>query len=153
VHEAHPVAVHRAQQHDEAGEFEQRLAFGLRAGTEVKRRRILEHQQERDLAFLDELFAVRFAEPRGDVPVDVPHIVAELILHHLIELHAASAKRRAVLAAEDVLHRMPHPPFELPQEREWGGGRRRGGGRRQRGKSGSLGSIPSGPADPISAPD
>jgi hypothetical protein len=99
VDEPHAVAIHGPEQHDEAGEFHERLALRLGAGAEVQRGRILEHHQEGDLAFLDEFLAVGLAEPRGDVPVDVAHVVAEAVFHDLVELHAPSAKGGTVFAA------------------------------------------------------
>ncbi len=91
VDEADAVAVDGAEQHDEAGEFEQRLALRLRARAKAQGRGILENHQQRDLALLDEFLAVGFAEARGDVPVNVAHVVAELVFLRLdSELHAAS---------------------------------------------------------------
>jgi hypothetical protein len=116
VHEADAVPVDRAEEHDEAGQLEQRLPLGLRARAEVQRRRVLEDEQERHLALLDELLAVGLAQPGGDVPVDVADVVAELVAHDLVEFDAAAAERRAVLAAQDVLDRVAHPPLELAQE-------------------------------------
>src|SRR5690606_34247394 len=66
VNETDTVAIHCAQQHDQSSEFEQRLAFGLRAGAKMQGRRIFEYEQQRDLALFDELLAVSFTEPCGD---------------------------------------------------------------------------------------
>jgi hypothetical protein len=118
VDEADAVAVDGAEQHDEAGEFEEGLAFGLGAGAEGERRGIFEDEQQGDLALLDEFLAVGFAEARGDVPIDVAHVVAELVFDDLIKLHAAAAEGGAVFATEDVFHRMTHAPLELAEEGE-----------------------------------
>ena len=59
-----------------------------------------------------------FGAARGDIPVDVAHVVAERVFHDLIELHAAATKRRAILAAEDVLDGVADAPLELAQEGE-----------------------------------
>ena len=123
VDEADAVAVDGAEQHDEAREFEEGLAFGLRAGTEGEGRGVFEDDEQGDLAFFDEFFSVGLAEAGGDVPVDVADVVAELVFDDLVELHAAAAKGRAVFAAEDVFHGVADAPFELAQE----GQRRRGG--------------------------
>ncbi len=104
-----------------AGEFEQRLAFRLRAGAELQADGVLEEQQQRNLALLDKFLAVGLAKAGGDVPVDVADVVAVGVLDDLVELHAAAAERRAVLAAEHVLDRMTHAPLELAQKRKLGG--------------------------------
>ena len=96
-------------------EFEQGLALRLRARAEVQRRRVLKEHEQRDLAFLDEFFPVGLAEPRGDVPVDVAHIVAKRVFHDLVELHAAAAEGGTVLAAEHVLDGVAHTPLEAAQ--------------------------------------
>src|SRR5471030_1133073 len=114
-------SVDRPEQHDQAGELQQRLALGLRAGPEVQGRRVLEDQEQRDLALLHEFLAIGLAEAGGDVPVDVADVVAELILHHLVELDAAAAEGRAVFAAEDVLDGVAHAPLQLPQQGQRGG--------------------------------
>jgi len=62
------------------------------------------------------LLSVGLAEARRDVPVDVPNVVAELVLDDLVELHAASAEGRAILAAEHILHSMAHAPLHPPEK-------------------------------------
>ena len=116
VEEADPVPVDGAEQHDQAGEFEQRLALRLRARAEVQGRAVLEDEEQRDLALLHELLPVGLAQPRGHIPVDVANVVAELVAHHLVEFDAAAAEGRAVFTAQDVLHRVAHPPLQLAQD-------------------------------------
>ena len=123
MHESDAVAVGGAEQGDQAGEFEEGVAFGAAGRAELQRGRILEEDQHGDLALLDELLAVGFAEAGGDVPVDVAHVVAELVLHDLVELHATAAEGGAVFAAQHRLDRVPDPPLEAPQRREVGGPR------------------------------
>ena len=112
------VAVDGAEQHDEAGEFEVGLAFGLGAGAELEPGGVLEDDHHGDLAFLDEFFAVGFAEAGGDVPVDVADVVAELVFDDLVELHAASAEGGAVFTAQYIFHGVTHAPLEPAQEGE-----------------------------------
>ena len=116
IHVANAVPVYRPEQHHQAGEFEKRLAFRQLGGAELQARGILEDQQEGDFALLDELLSVGLAEARRDVPVDVPNVVAELVLDDLVELHAASAEGRAILAAEHILHSMAHAPLHPPEK-------------------------------------
>jgi hypothetical protein len=79
--------------------------------------RILKHDQQGDFALFDEFFPIRLAEARGDVPVDVAYVVAKLVFHDLVELHAAAAKGGAIFAAEHGLDRMAHAPLKAAQER------------------------------------
>ena len=101
-------------------------------GTELQARRILEHQEQRDLALLDKSLPVGFAEPRRDVPVNIAHVVAELVFHNLVEFHAATAKGRAVFTAEHVLDGMAHAPLQPAQQGQLG--LRTGGGGGGRGQ-------------------
>jgi hypothetical protein len=39
----------------------------------------------------------------GHIPVDGADIIAELVLPHLIELHAASFEDRVVLSSQDIV--------------------------------------------------
>ena len=94
------------------------------AGAELQRQAVVEEQHDGELALLDVLLAVRLAAARGDVPVDVAHVVAELVLHHLIELAAAAAEGGAVLAAEQRVRRVADSPLELAEERCGMGSRR-----------------------------
>ena len=41
-------------------------------------------------------------EPRGDIPVDGPHLVAGQIFAHFLEFHAPSLEDRMILSAEHV---------------------------------------------------
>jgi hypothetical protein len=118
VDEADAVAVDGAEEHDEAGELEEGFAFRLGAGAELEAGRVFENDQQRDLPFLDELLAVRFAEASGDVPIDVTDVVAEGVFDDLVELHAAAAEGGAVFAAEDVFDRVTDAPLQLAQERQ-----------------------------------
>jgi len=99
VHDANAVAVGGGQHHRETGKLEQRRALRARAGAELERERVLKNNQHRELALLDELLAEGFAQTRGDVPVNIADVVAEIVFYNLIELHAAPAERRAVFAA------------------------------------------------------
>ena len=116
--EPDPVAVDGPEEHDEPASSSRASRFDRSPEPNRRDARVLEHEQERDFALLDEFFPVGLAEPGGDVPVDVAHIVAELVLHHLVEFHSAAADGRAILAAEDVFHRVAHPPFQLAQDRQ-----------------------------------
>ena len=129
VEQADAIAVNGPEQHDEAGQFEQGLALGGVAGAELQAGGILENDEKGQFAFLDEFFAVGFAEARGDVPVDVAHIVAEGVFDDLIEFHAPAAKGRAILAAEHIGHGVFDAPLQAAEQCQRWGGQGRGGGR------------------------
>jgi len=123
-----PVRRPSGQQVDLAAPFlNQHPLQGDCAGTELEARGVLDDEEQRDLALLDEFLPVGFAEAGGDVPVDVSHIVAELVLHHLVELHAAAAEGGAVLTAGHVLDGVAYTPLEATQPREGGGLESEGG--------------------------
>src|SRR5690606_6966659 len=54
------------------------------------------------------------ARTRRDVPVDVAHVVARLVLADLGELHPLSAEHALVLAAEDRCHDAARAQLDLP---------------------------------------
>src|SRR5471032_2860984 len=69
---------------DLGGEF----ALGLAARAEQAGAAHVHDEHEREFAFLDKLLNERMIHPRGDVPVNRPHVVAGLIFAHLVEVHA-----------------------------------------------------------------
>src|SRR5581483_6460449 len=64
---------------------------------------------------------VRFSGARGDVPLDLAHVVARHVRAHLRELRALAEDGRAVVAGEQPLHppgdRDVERPQELPRDR------------------------------------
>ena len=114
------VAVDGPEQHHQSGEFEQGLALRLGGGTELQAGRILKHEQQRHLALLDEFLPVGFSEARRDVPVNIAHIVAELVFHDLVEFHAATAEGRAVFAAEHIFNSVAHAPLQPAKQGKGG---------------------------------
>ena len=133
VDDADAIAVGGRKHHRERGELEERGALGAGAGAELQRECVLKDDEDGELAFLDEFFAERFAEARGDVPVDVADIVAEIIFYNLVELHAAPAEHRTVFAGERILDGFFHAPLELAQQRDRRRRKRRPGGENGKG--------------------
>jgi hypothetical protein len=121
VGETDAVAVDAGEEEEETGEFEQGLAFGDGGGAELEGGRVFENEEHGDLAFLDEFFAVGFAEAGGDVPVDIADIVAVGVFDDLVELHASSAESGAIASAEGGFDGVTHAPLKAPQRREGGG--------------------------------
>ncbi len=87
------------------------LALGGRR-PEVDRRAQVEQEPGRDLAVLDVLADVRRVHPRGDVPVDVADVVADLVLAQVGEVDAVAAEQAAVVALKQAVE----PADDLPVE-------------------------------------
>ena len=75
----------------------------LTGGAEVERARHVDEQHHRELALLLKHLHVGPVEARSDVPVDVAHIVAELVFPHFRERHSAPLESRVILAGKDIL--------------------------------------------------
>ena len=127
-HEAEPVAAPRRGVAD--GERHPLGDVGLApvGGAERHRRGRIQHEP-RDEDALGELDAhVRPPGARGDVPLDPAHVVAGLVLPHLVQLAANPREGRAVVAREEPVDAPADGQLERPQARarERAGSRPRG---------------------------
>ena len=82
-----------------------RGAFTLQLpdSAEVERSADIHQQHHRKFTLFLEDLDVGMMETPGDIPVDVAHIIAILILAHFREGHAASLEGRMILPGKDVL--------------------------------------------------
>jgi hypothetical protein len=87
-------------------------AFTHLARAEIHRGRKVEQEPGGNLAVLVVLAHVGRLQPRGDVPVDVAHVVAVLVLAQIGEVQAEAAKQRAIVAVQDAVKTANHRPFE-----------------------------------------
>ncbi len=87
--------------------------------------RAVEHQPDGELAVLVEDPELRLVQPGGDVPVDVPRVVALLVGAQAGEVDSCPAVRRAVPARHAALNPAQHPPLKAEQQPFRGGARRR----------------------------
>ena len=78
------------------------IALHLVTGAEVERAADINQQHHRQLALLLKHLYIRAVEAGRDVPVYVAHIVAELVVAHFAECHAAPLESRMVLPGKDV---------------------------------------------------
>ena len=109
------VARQDARQHgDELGRHRLLLQV-VRA--EVDRRAQVEQEPRGDFALLVVLAHVRRGEARGDVPVDVPHVVAVLVFAEVGEVEPVAAKERPVVAVQHAVEPPDHRPLETAQDR------------------------------------
>ena len=90
------------------------VALHLHLRAEVERAADVYQQHHRQLAFLLEHLHVGPVEARRDVPVDVAHVVAVLILAHLAEGHTPAFEGRMVLPCEDVRAQTARLDLYLP---------------------------------------
>ena len=98
------VAIFYCGKREHARDLRRQLALALHARAEVAGRAHVHHEEERELAFFDELLHERPASPRSHVPVDRAHFVAGHVFAHGVEVHAAALEDAVVLTGERVGH-------------------------------------------------
>ena len=111
-HQSDLVVVANRRESEHRAQLGGQLALLDPRGAEPHRARHVDHQQDRQLTLLDEALHVGFAEPRGHVPVDRPHLVARQIGAHLLELDAASLEHALASAREQVLDQVAAADLE-----------------------------------------
>src|SRR5207247_10509559 len=74
-----------------------------------------EDDARRGLAFLEDVPGVRRAERRGDVPFDVPYVVAERVLADVREVEAVTPEHGPVVALQQPVEAAQDGPLE-PRE-------------------------------------
>src|SRR6266511_4764141 len=94
------VAVADGGEGEHRGDFSGQFALGLGDGTEQAGPTEIDDQHDGQFAFLNELLDERMVHASGDVPVNRAHVVARLILAHLVEIHSLAFEARMVLAGE-----------------------------------------------------
>ncbi len=111
--EADFIVVALGGERQRGGHFGGEFLFGLVATAEPPRRADIHQQHHRQLAFLHELFHKRLVQSRGDVPIDIAHLIARLILAHLIKIHSLPAKYTPVLTDHYIAHQPLSADFNL----------------------------------------
>ena len=114
----HAIAPARQQAGQRGHEVDQHaalLALRLHAA-EVHRRAEVQQEPGRDLAVLEVLAHVRRVHARRDVPVDVAHVVAGLVLAQVREVHAVAVEQRAVVALEQAVQPADDRPVEALEQ-------------------------------------
>ena len=61
---------------------------------------------------------------RGDVPVDVAHVVARLVLAQVGDIDPDAAEHRAVVALQLPVEAADHPPLQATQQAAQASGRK-----------------------------
>ena len=78
------------------------IALHLLLGSEIERTTDVDKQHHRHLALFFEHLYIRTMETSSHIPVDISHIITELILAHLAKGHTPTLKGRVVLTCKDV---------------------------------------------------
>jgi hypothetical protein len=113
-HGAHPVVVPRRRQREHRADLGGEVALGAAHAAEAGGGAQIGHEEHRQLPLFEVALHVGGAQPRGDVPVDGPDVVARLILPHLGELDPAAPERAPVLAGHDVPHEVAGHDLQPP---------------------------------------
>ena len=112
--DAVPAPAEQAGQDE--GQLGEHVMFPAAGRAHRHRRRAVEHQPRGQLAVLVEHAQVRVAQPGGDVPVDVPRIVALDVVAQAGQIGTGPAVRGAVAALDPSLQTADNPPFQAEQE-------------------------------------
>ena len=59
---------------------------------------------------------MRRLQPRGHVPVDIAHVVVQLVFAQVGEIEAEAAEQRAVIALQQAVEPAQHGPLEPAQQ-------------------------------------
>ena len=115
---ADAVAVAREQPRQHADELARHAALGDGRRSRSRRCALRSTQEPGgQLAVFGELAHVGLLQPRGDVPVDVAHVVVVLVLAQVGQVEAGAAQQRAVVALQQAVEAADHRPLEAPQQR------------------------------------
>jgi len=115
------LALDQAREHgDKAG---QDVAFGVTRRAEVHRGADVEQKPGGHIAVFRVDAHVRGGEARGDVPVDVAHVVVRLVGAQVGQVNAGTAHQRAGVALQQAVQAAHHRPFQ-PQQQSLDGMRR-----------------------------
>ena len=111
--QTHFIAVANRRERQHARQLSGQFALALPGRTEVAGGAEVHHQQDRQLAFLGELLDERPTGASGDVPVNRAHFVAGHVLAHFVEVHAAAAEDRVILAGQRIVDEPAGPDLDL----------------------------------------
>jgi hypothetical protein len=114
---ADAVAVAREQARQHGHKLGGDVALALVAGAEVHRRAQVEQEPSRHFAVLGEDAHMRLLQPRGHVPVDVPHVVVVLVLAQIGQIESRAAHQRAVVPLQQPVQPPNHRPFKAAEQR------------------------------------
>ena len=106
----------REQVGEHRDEFGRQHALFHIGRAEVHRPGQVEQEPGGDLSILLKLAHMRHLQARGDVPVDVAHVVVRLVLAQVGKVDAKAPEQRAVIALQQAVQAPDHGPFEAAQD-------------------------------------
>ena len=112
---ADPVAMAREHARKHRHEFAGHVTLALVGRAEIDRGAQVEQEPGGHLAVFGEHAHMGHLHARGDVPVDMPHVVVELVLAQVGEVEAAATHQRAVVALQQTVEPADNGPFEAAQ--------------------------------------
>jgi hypothetical protein len=120
-HRAHAVAVAREHAGQHGHELGRHQALGARLRAEVDASRQVEHEPGVELPVLGELAHVGTLQARRDVPVDVAHVVVQLVFAQVGQVQPGAAEQGAVVPLQQPVETADHRPLEAAQDgvRAW----------------------------------
>ena len=124
-HGADAIAVAREQPRQHRHELGRQHALAHSARAEVDRAREIDQKPGRHLAILLELAHVRRRQPRRHVPVDIAHVVMQLVLAQVGEIQTEAAEQCSVIALQQTSRASAAPSTRAAAT----GARRRSGAR------------------------
>jgi hypothetical protein len=96
-HQGDAIAILQSRVREYRGKLAGKVDLATVHRAEVHRRGKVDGQQDGEIALFDELFDVRSAAPRRDVPVDEPDVITRLVFAHLRKLDPAPVKCGVIL--------------------------------------------------------
>ena len=109
--QADAIVVARGRQRQHASHLDREFMLEVRAGTETRRPRHVDHEHDRELALLDVALDERTAHAGRHIPVDRADLIAGLIFADFGELHPLPLEERAILTGEARIDQPPRAHF------------------------------------------
>ena len=113
---AHTVAVARQQAGQHTDKLARHTALGELVGAEVDAAAQVDQKPGTELAVFGELAHMGHLQPGRDVPVDVAHVVVELVFAQVGQVETAAAPQGAVVALQLAIEPAQHRPFEALEQ-------------------------------------
>jgi hypothetical protein len=113
---AHPVAVSAEHPGQDEGEFDKHVLLSAARAADDHGRRSVEDQPGGQLAVLVELAYLRFVQPGGDIPIDVPGVVAFDVGPQPGEVKTTTSSRGVIPALDAPVEPAHDSPFQPVQQ-------------------------------------
>jgi hypothetical protein len=115
-HRADPVAVAGEQPCQHCDKFSTGVTLAPGTRTKIDRGAQVQHKPGGHFPVFGEHAHMGRVLPRSDVPVDVAHIVMELVFAQVGQVHAGAPQQGAVVALEHAVQPLEHGPLKAMQQ-------------------------------------